>query len=201
MSSVSEVKEDNDIDINGPVPEHLDTLTEGLIEGKLTFSGPQLYQLLKTLKELEDLEIPEIRDQTSSKDRDEYRDWRMLAWRLNASMRGLCFLSLLDHPENPTSEAWTAIIHLQRLVIASRNTSQQKLQTVVQLGVKRKAQTGDEEDQDDNIAEGYGDQRAKRAKIDIKFVRSVPTKTTASLAHLLTGKICSALSTKYRSGP
>ena len=102
----------DEIDTSGPLPRHLNMLAEDLIKGKVTFSGPQLYQLLKILKELQDLDFSENKLETSDGDRSEDEDWQIFAAKLDASKRGLCSISLLNYLEDPTLEAWKTITTL-----------------------------------------------------------------------------------------
>jgi hypothetical protein len=144
LPAAFEINSLDDIDFSAIVPRHLNTIVGNLCNGQITFSRPQLYQLLKILSTLlnevfleedVDFEIPQ----------KWHDDWFDLAGRqLEPCLEGLREIALSTFPKGPTSEARETVLTLQRLNLAIRNLRRYRLENTEQSDDKRKAEILDE---------------------------------------------------------
>ncbi|KAF4945221.1 hypothetical protein FGADI_12120 [Fusarium gaditjirri] len=152
VNAISGVDTNDGINLKAGIPQHLNILMEDLLLGRMDFSGPQLYRILRTLDEICDEEFPKEQvkatSETGSMDESDTEfwfceDWESFGDKLWQCKESLGLVSLLNHPEDPTPEARSVIIVLQKLILALKSASQQK--TSGCAGVKRKVKDMDDE--------------------------------------------------------
>lgn len=169
VNAISGLDANDGINLKAGVPRHLNILAEDLLLGRMDFSSPQLYRILRTLDETCDEEFPEERVEAASEARsmgssDEEsglcEDWDEFSEMLWTCRQKLPLISLLSHSEDPTPEARNAIIVLQKLTLALRSASQKTLEPSTHGGIKRKAEDEDDEPE-------YGRKKPVRANLRI----------------------------------